>query len=101
MARNFEFHHSDLNNKFYGDDTKHAGETRTHPKYWEQDSSIFGASSRARLAQDANDRITLALIEEEKMQAKARKFKRTTARETFADNHYDPAFIPNGKRVVR
>ena len=101
MARSFEFHPSDLNNKFYSDDTKHAGETRTHQKYWEQDTSIFGTSSRARLAQDADDRITLALIEEEKMQTKAKNFKRTTPRETFADHHYDPAFIPNGKRVVR
>lgn len=101
MARNFGFHHSDLNNKFYGDDTKRNGEKRTHPKYWEQDTSIFGASSQVRLAQNTDDRITLALIEEEKIQAKARKFKRTTARETFADNHYDLAFIPNGKRVVR
>ena len=101
MARNLEFYRSDLNNKFYSDDTKHAGERRTHPRYWEQDTSIFGASSRVCLAQDTDDQITLALIEEEKMQTKAKNFKRTTPRETFADNHYDPAFIPNSKRVVR
>ena len=81
-----------LNNKFYGDDTKKTYETRTKDRNWKVDPSIYSSSILERFKHDLDDPLYLALVKEDEAFKKAKDFKRTTPRESFADNHYDPSY---------
>ena len=52
-----------------------------------------------RFKDDLDNPLYLALLKEEESLKKAKKFKRTTPKETFADNHYDPFFCPVYRRI--
>ena len=84
--------HSNLNNKFFGDDTNKTFERRAYNENWKVDESNFASSMHERFKDDPQNPIYIALLIEEQRTETARKYKRTTARETFADNHYDPLF---------
>ena len=103
MQEQLENQYLGLSNKFYGDDTKKTFETRTRDKDWEPDVSIFSSSTPQRYKNEPDHPILLALLEEDRRVRRAKKFKRTTPAETFADNHYDPFYCPSyaGSRSVR
>ena len=88
-----------LNNKFYGDDTKKTYETRTKDANWTVDTSIYSSSIYERFKDDLNNPLYLALLKEEESLKKAKKFKRTTPEETFADNHYDPFYCATYRQI--
>ncbi|MDG2257859.1 MAG: hypothetical protein P8L68_05130 [Paracoccaceae bacterium] len=88
-----------LNHKFYSDDTKKGCEKRTSYRRWEVDASLRASSTLDRYKDDKSNPIYLALLEEERRMQKARKFKRTTPAETFADNHFDPFYRPASSQV--
>lgn len=81
-----------MNNKFYSDDTKHSGEYRTRYNSWEMDKSLYAGAELERYKNDESNPIFLALLKEKTQIQKAKKFKRTTSRETFADFHCDYLF---------
>ena len=87
------YNHAEFSNRFYSDETK-TFEKRTRYKDWGIDESIFSSSVQQSIRQNPDSEINQALIEEAKMAKKAKSFVRTTPRETFADNHYDPFFLP-------
>ena len=103
MQEQLENQYLGLSNKFYGDDAKKTFETRTRDKNWETDVSIFSTSTLQRYKNDPDHPILLALLEEQRRVLRAKKFKRTTPAETFADNHYDPFYCPSyaGSRPAR
>lgn len=74
-------------------------ETRTKDANWTVDTSIYSFSIYERFKDDLNNPLSLALLEEENSLKKAKNFKRTTPKETFADNHYDPFYCPVYSRV--
>ena len=84
------YNRSELSNKFYADDTKSTFENRTRYKDWGIDESIFSSSARRRIQKNPDSEINKALTKEAKMVKKAKSFIRTTPKETFADNYYDP-----------
>ena len=92
MRSIYENQHSGLTNKFLGADTNKTFERRAYNKNWKVDESNFTSSIHERFKDDPQNPIYIALLIEEQRTEMARKYKRTTARETFADNHYDPLF---------
>ena len=83
---------NEMNNKFYSDDTKQSGECRTRYNSWEIDKTLYAGEELERYKNDQSNPIYLALLEEKTQMQKAKKFNRTTPKETFADFHCDYLF---------